>query len=125
MRCRRSTRKAWLNTSAVSAAKNECVKKGAESALFLPGDPMEIAALPFNKLIGLEIAGPDNDEMMALPARERYLNHVGTLHASALLAVAEAGSGELLQRHCGHRNDLLPVLRKLEAKFRKPANGRV
>lgn len=86
---------------------------------------MQITELPFNKLIGLELAGSQHNDMVTLPAGDQYLNHVGTVHASALLAVAEAGSGELLIRLFKHRSDVLPVLRNLEAKFRKPAKGRV
>lgn len=86
---------------------------------------MDISELPFNKLIGLEIAGPENSLMVAMPAGDRYLNHLGTVHASALLAVAEAGSGEFLYRNFGHISHAVPVLRKLEARFRRPASGRV
>jgi hypothetical protein len=41
------------------------------------------------------------------------------------LAVAEAGSGEFLKRNFGHVKNVLPVVRKFEAKFRKPGNGRI
>jgi len=86
---------------------------------------LDIRLLPFNKLIGLEIAGSEGDLMVCLPAGSQYLNHLGTVHGSALLAVAEAGSGEYLFRNLGHISNVFPVVRKLEAKFRKPANGKV
>ena len=86
---------------------------------------MNITQLPFNKLIGLELAGPDNNFMVGLPEGPHYLNHLGTVHASALLAVAEAGSGEFLLRNFGHLDNLIPVVRKIEARFRKPAHGTV
>ncbi len=63
--------------------------------------------------------------MVSLPAGPQYLNHLGTVHGSALLAVAEAGTGEFLIRNLGHIKNVVPVVRKLEAKFRKPANGSV
>lgn len=63
--------------------------------------------------------------MVSLPSGPQYLNHLGTVHGSALLAVAEAGSGEYLFRNLGHIKDVVPVVRKLEAKFRRPANGSV
>jgi acyl-coenzyme A thioesterase PaaI-like protein len=85
---------------------------------------LDISLLPFNKLIGLEVAG-SGDLMVRLPAGPQYLNHLGTVHGSALLAVAEAGSGEFLFRSLGHIENVVPVVRKLEAKFRKPANGSV
>jgi acyl-coenzyme A thioesterase PaaI-like protein len=86
---------------------------------------LNISLLPFNKLIGLEVAGPEGNLMVSLPAGSQYLNHLGTVHGSALLAVAEAGSGEYLFRNLGHIENVIPVVRKLEAKFRKPANGRL
>ena len=54
---------------------------------------MDISQLPFNQLIGLELASPDSDLLISLPAGVQYTNHLGTVHGSALLAVAEAGSG--------------------------------
>lgn len=86
---------------------------------------LNITHLPFNRLIGLELAGPEGNLMVGLPDAPRYLNHLGTVHASALLSVAEAGSGEYLLRSFGHINNLVPAVRKLEAKFRKPASGSV
>ena len=63
--------------------------------------------------------------MLRLPAGEGYLNHLGTVHASAQLALAEATSGEYLLRALGSVADVIPVVRRLEAKFRKPAHGAV
>jgi acyl-coenzyme A thioesterase PaaI-like protein len=84
---------------------------------------MDITSLPFNQLIGLtrsERAGA----LLSLPGDVRYTNHLGTIHAGALLALAENTSGECLLREF---HDLgfavLPVVRRLEAKFRKPASG--
>ena len=86
---------------------------------------MDISQLPFNQLIGLELAGPESGFLVSLPDKPQYTNHLGTVHGSALLAVAEAGSGEFLARHFGAIKGVIPVVRKLEAKFRKPASGRV
>jgi hypothetical protein len=86
---------------------------------------MNICNLPFNRLIGLEMAEHGSDLMVGLPDGPQYLNHLGTVHASALLAVAEAGSGEFLYRNFRHIENLVPVLRKFDAKFRKPASGRI
>jgi len=83
---------------------------------------VDVTQLPFNRLIGLEHALGDR-LLVALPAGPQYGNHVGTVHASALLAVAEAGSGEFLLRALGPATGFLPVVRRLEAKFRKPAVG--
>jgi len=51
--------------------------------------------------------------------------HLGTVHASAQLALAEASSGEFLLKHFGSTEGIVPVVRRLEAKFRTPANGAV
>ena len=79
--------------------------------------------LPFNKFIGLE-AG-EGASLLRLPEGPQYLNHLGTVHASALLALAEASSGEFLLRRFGDLQGIVPVVRRLEAKFRKPARGAV
>lgn len=86
---------------------------------------MDITKLPFNQLIGLELADPESGFLVTLPDKPQYTNHLGTVHGSALLAVAEAGSGEFLVRQLGDIKEVVPVVRKLEAKFRTPATGRV
>jgi acyl-coenzyme A thioesterase PaaI-like protein len=85
---------------------------------------MDVTQLPFNRLVGLEPAGADGF-LVSLPAGPQHANHVGTVHASALLAVAEAGSGAFLVRHMGDPAGFVPVVRRLDAKFRRPASGRV
>ncbi len=86
---------------------------------------MEITQLPFNRLLGLEAAAADSGFLVILPVGPQYTNHLGSVHASALLAVAEAGSGAFLLRHLGSGEGFVPVVRRLEARFRKPASGRV
>jgi acyl-coenzyme A thioesterase PaaI-like protein len=86
---------------------------------------MDISQIPFNQLIGLELPSPESGLLISLPAGEQYTNHLGTVHGSALLAVAEAGSGVFLMQQLGDSDGFIPVVRKLDAKFRKPATGRV
>ena len=81
-----------------------------------------VTDLPFNRLLNLQTAG-DSAKLLQLPEGGQYLNHLGTVHASALLALAEASSGEFLLRSLGGMDGLLPVVRRIEAKFRKPATG--
>jgi hypothetical protein len=48
------------------------------------------------------------------------------VHAGALLALAEAASGDYLLQHASDIGfEVLPVVRRVEAKFRKPALGGV
>jgi acyl-coenzyme A thioesterase PaaI-like protein len=86
---------------------------------------MDVTQLPFNRLIGLEPAPQDSGFLVSLPGGSQYTNHLGTVHAGALLAVAEAGAGVFLVRLAGNPAGLVPVVRRLEAKFRRPATGRV
>src|SRR5207237_6383452 len=77
------------------------------------------------RLVGLESAPTESGFLVTLPEGPQFGNHLGTVHASALLAVAEAGSGAYLVRQLGTAAGFVPVVRRLEAKFRKPAGGRV
>jgi acyl-coenzyme A thioesterase PaaI-like protein len=86
---------------------------------------MDVTQLPFNRLIGLESTAVGAEFLVSLPEGPQYTNHLGTVHASALLAVAEAGSGAFLLRRLGDAAGFVPVVRRLEAKFRSPASGRV
>jgi acyl-coenzyme A thioesterase PaaI-like protein len=85
---------------------------------------VKITELPFNRHVGIEPA-PEPGALLRLPGGPQYLNHVGTVHASALLALAEATSGEFLLRQFGTSEGVLPLARRMEAKFRKPARGSV
>ena len=86
---------------------------------------MDVTQLPFNRLVGLIPASAGSGFLVTLPTGPQYLNHVGTVHASALLAVAEAASGAFLLDRLGDASGFVPVVRRLEAKFRRPASGEV
>ncbi len=83
-----------------------------------------VTELPFNRFLGIETA-TEPTQLLRLPAGAQYLNHLGTVHASAQLALAEASSGEFLLRALGSTYGVVPVVRRLESKFRKPANGAI
>ena len=85
---------------------------------------INVTELPFNSFLGIQ-AATKPPELLRLPAGGQYLNHLGTVHASAQLALAEASSGEFLLRHLGDMTGFVPVVRRLEAKFRKPAHGAI
>jgi hypothetical protein len=90
-----------------------------------PQTAVNIADLPFNRFIGITPSGKKGS-VLSLPADVRYTNHLGTVHASALLALAEATSGDYLIKELkDFEFDVLPVVRRLESKFRKPALGAV
>lgn len=84
---------------------------------------MDVTQLPFNQLIGLEPAVEDSGFLVGIGDDPKYTNHLGSVHASAILAVAEAGSGEFLARQFSDYAGFVPVVRRLEAKFRKPGTG--
>ena len=58
-----------------------------------------------------------------LDNRPEYRNHLDTVHASALFALAEATSGYFLLNEFSELTGILPVVRKVETKYRKPATG--
>ncbi len=81
-----------------------------------------VTELPFNNFLGIQVA-TDPNHLLQIPAGDQYLNHLGTVHASAQLALAEATSGEFLLRAFGSNAGFVPVVRRLTSKFRQPANG--
>ncbi|HBL73933.1 MAG TPA: thioesterase [Prolixibacteraceae bacterium] len=60
-----------------------------------------------------------------LNAGEKYLNHLNTVHASAQFALAEATSGFFLLNEFQQLPDIIPVVRKVETKYKKPVEGTV
>ena len=88
---------------------------------------MDVLQLPFNQFLGLENSEAEG-RLLRLPDEPKYQNHLGTVHAGALFALAEAASGVFLLRGLQERWDpesLLPVVRRAEIKYRKPAEGAV
>lgn len=85
---------------------------------------MNITDIPFNKLLGISTAD-NTDYLLQLDARKEYTNHLGTVHAAALFALAEgSGAQFLLNSFPGEMVDnFVPVLRKVEVIYKKPANG--
>src|SRR5579864_3697668 len=86
---------------------------------------MDILAIPFNQLLGIKRAQRDPPYLLELDDRESYANHIGTVHACAQLALAEASSAEyLLRTFKDDGQDAVAVVRTVQAKFRKPLKGR-
>lgn len=85
---------------------------------------MDVTKLPFNEFIGLKLSDEPNYLLM-LDDRAEYLNHLNTVHAGALFTLAEATSGHYLLGQFDELPDIVPVVRKVEIKYRKPAIGAV
>lgn len=83
-----------------------------------------VTDLPFNRYVGIRKA-TTAEGLLELPPGSQFLNHIGTVHAGAQLALAEACSGEFLLKQIGGEADVVPVVRRAEGKFRKPASGRI
>jgi hypothetical protein len=43
---------------------------------------MSVTELPFNSFLGIQTAG-NPSQLLRLPAGKQFLNHLGTVHASA------------------------------------------
>ncbi len=84
---------------------------------------MDILAIPFHKYLNIEKYSGD-DYIFEAKERPEHLNHLGTIHACVQLSLAEASSGEyLLQEFGEHRDEVIPLIRKTEVKYHRPANG--
>jgi len=85
---------------------------------------MDVTKLPFNHFIGLKMSDK-NGYLLMLENRPEYRNHLDTVHASALFALAEASSGYFLLNEFSELENVVPVVRKVETKYKKPATGSV
>lgn len=86
---------------------------------------MNVLDLPFNKILLIKKSDVP-DTILMLEDRMEYQNHLGTVHASAQYALAEASSGEILERNFGDwKGAYFPVVRRVEAKYKNPAKGRL
>lgn len=80
---------------------------------------MKIVDIPFNRHIALESCDDDRG-VMCLRYSPEMTNHLGTMHASAQFALAEACSGRfMLGTFPEYADDYVAVLRKSEVKYRR------
>jgi acyl-coenzyme A thioesterase PaaI-like protein len=87
---------------------------------------MDVTEIPFNRFIGISRTDPPDTAMLKLQRSENLSNHLNTVHASAQFALAEAASGECLLRRfkdIASSASLIPVVREVLVKYRKPATG--
>lgn len=84
---------------------------------------MEILEIPFHNYLNIE-RSENKEYLFQAKERPEYLNHIGTIHACVQLTLAEASSGEFLtQEFSQYKTSVIPVVRKTEAKYHRPANG--
>jgi len=99
---------------------------GKYSHSTLKEQTMDIIEIPFNHFLGIRRADGYPGHLLRLDDSPTYQNHLGTVHASVQLALAEASSGEcLLQQFPDLAAGVLSVVRKLEAKFKNPLKGMI
>ena len=85
---------------------------------------MDVIKLPFNEFVGLKYS--ENPEyFLMLDNKPEYRNHLDTVHASAMFSLAEATSGYFLLGQLGELSDIVPVVRRVEVKYKKPSTGKV
>lgn len=81
---------------------------------------MLVTDLPFSQALGLQLAPPGAPHLLELPHTAVTTNHVGTAHAAAQFALAEAASAACLQQAfptlAGH---VFAVVRGVQLKYRK------
>jgi acyl-coenzyme A thioesterase PaaI-like protein len=85
---------------------------------------IDITKVPFNKFLGIALAN-NPEYLLQLDAREEYTNHLGTVHAAALFTLAEGSGAQLLLKSFPEEiiDNVIPVLRKVEVSYKKPAMG--
>ena len=85
---------------------------------------IDVTKLPFNHFIGLKISNR-SCYLLMLENRTEYRNHLDTVHASAMFSLAEATSGHFLLNEFSELTDIIPVVRKVEIKYKKPTTGSI
>lgn len=85
---------------------------------------IDITKVPFNQLLGISLS-KDADFLLQLDNRKEYTNHLDTVHAAALFALAEGSGAQLLLKAFPEEiiDNVIPVLRKVDVSYKKPATG--
>lgn len=78
--------------------------------------------LALNRLLGIVAPPAGSAHLLEMPFTPALHNHLGTMHAAAQFALAEAASAECLQRNFGAAvGEVFAVVRGVEVKYRSPA----
>lgn len=81
---------------------------------------MRVSDIPFNKHIGIQ----DHNGVVTIPVMDLHMNHLGTVHATAIYGVAEAGSGQfIIENFSDEFPDALAVTRIGTIKYKTAAQG--
>ena len=81
---------------------------------------MNITDLPFNQHLGVEKQG----EVLSLRKRPELLNHVGSIHATAIYGLAEAASGNfIIANLMPHFPDALALAREGSIQYKRPVES--
>lgn len=85
---------------------------------------IDITKVPFNQLLGISLS-KHPDYLLQLDNRKEYTNHLDTVHAAALFALAEGSGAQLLLKAFPEEiiDNVIPVLRKVDVSYKKPAVG--
>ena len=79
--------------------------------------------IPFIENMGME---KRDDGYLYLPFDSKLLNHLGTVHAVAQIALAETGSGFYLEQIFSEYNGkIVPLLRSSTVKYKNPATREI
>jgi acyl-coenzyme A thioesterase PaaI-like protein len=85
---------------------------------------MKPTDLALNRTLGMKDAPPGAAHLLELPMSPLVHNHLGTMHAAAQFALAEAASAaRLLRDFGGQAGKVFAVVRGVTLKYRKPATG--
>lgn len=82
--------------------------------------------LILNRTLGIIDAPVGAEHLLELPLSPLVQNHLGTIHAAAQFALAEAAAAERLRRdYSNHAKEGLVVVRGVSVKYRGPATGQL
>jgi acyl-CoA thioesterase FadM len=87
---------------------------------------MDALDLRFSSMIGLRRSDRPDLGTLCLGDEPHVHNHLGTIHAAAQFALAEAASGDFLQaRFAALAPSCIGVVRRSEVTYRSPARGTI
>lgn len=84
---------------------------------------MDVTTIPFNRLLGITKADEPGEALLQIRISDDLRNHLKTMHAGAMFALAEAASGECLLRRFKDLYEtvtFVPVVREATVKYHKP-----